>query len=237
MQINLIGCLFVLQSEKNINIRKSDIKSIKVLVDKNNSLPEIRFNGGNMKSILKKHLKDIIGSNIFHLEQVFTMSYEDSLDIIYLGITNIENIVKLNKDYELKIFKIKDNNTLTFGSKTFKYKTVEIEKNKNIEFFHEIDTKDNSLKRNLLNLLISYKKIRQNIDNSDIIFKFMGDSFTLEDVRILYELIKDTTVDKSNFRKKIIKYCEIIEGEEQTKKGFRPSKKYRFKPLKGDIWL
>ena len=237
MRINLIGCLYVLDSEKNTNIRKNDIKSIKVLVNKNNSLPEFIFNGGNMKSILRKNLKDLIGSNIFHLEQVFTMSYEDSIDVIYLGITNIGNISKLNKDYELKDFKIKDNNTITFGSEIFKYKTVEIEKNKNIEFVHEIDTNDYSIKRNLLNLLISYKKIRNNIDNTDIIFKFMGDSFTLEDVRILYELIKDTAVDKSNFRKKIIKYCERIEDEEQTKKGFRPSQKYKFKPLKGDVWL
>ena len=237
MQINLIGCLFVLNSEKNTNIRKNDIKSIKVLVNKTNSLPEIIFDGGNMKSILRKYLKDIIGTNLFHLEQVFTMSYKDSIDVIYLGITNIENISKLNKDYELKDFKIKDNNTIIFGSETFKYKTIEIEENNNIEFIHEINANNESIKRNLLNLLISYKKIRSNIDNTDIIFKFMGDSFTLEDVRILYELIKDTSVDKSNFRKKIIKYCEKIEDQEQSKKGFRPSQKYKFKPLKGDIWI
>lgn len=237
MQINLIECLFVLNSEKNTNIRKNDIKSIKVLVNKNNFLPEIIFNGGDMKSILRNNLKDIIGTNIFHLEQVFAMSYEDSIDVIYLGVTNIENISKLNKDYELKDFKIEDNKTITLGSEIYKYRTVEIEKNRNIEFIHEIDIKDYYIKRNLLNILISYKKIRSNIDNSDIIFKFMGNSFTLEDVRILYELIKDTTVDKSNFRKRIIKYCEKIEDEEQTKKGFRPSQKYKFKPLKGDIWL
>lgn len=237
MQINLIGCIFALKSEKNSNIRKKDIKSIKVLVDKNESLPQTIFNGGDTKSILRDYLKNIMGSNIFHLEQVFTMSYKDSIDIIYLGITNAENIVKLNNNYQLIDFKVKDNNTITFGNEIYNYKTVEIEENNNIEYIHEIDTKDTVINRNLLNLLISYKKIRSNIDNTDIIFKFMGSSFTLEDVRILYELIKDSSVDKSNFRKKIIKYCEKIEDNEQSKNGFRPSQKYKFKPLKGDVWI
>ena len=89
----------------------------------------------------------------------------------------------------------------------------------------------------MLNLLISYKRIRSNIDSTDIIFKFMGKTFTLEDVRIVYELIKDCSVDKSNFRKKIMKYCEKTDEIEETKNGYRPSQKYQFKPLKGDIWL
>lgn len=237
MQINLIGCIFALKSEKNSNIRKNDIKSIKVLVDKNETLPKTIFNGGDMKSILREYLKSIIGTNIFHLEQVFTMSYKDSIDIIYLGITNDENIVKLTNNYQLIDFKVESNTTITFGNVIYKYKTVEIEKNNNIEYIHEIDTKDTVINRNLLNLLISYKKIRSNIDNTDIIFKFMGSSFTLEDVRILYELIKDCSVDKSNYRKKIIKYCEKIEDNEQPKNGFRPSQKYKFKPLKGDAWI
>ena len=65
----------------------------------------------------------------------------------------------------------------------------------------------------------------------------MGSSFTLEDVRIVYELIKDCSVDKSNFRKKIIKYCEKIDTSTNEKNGYRPSQRYKFKPLKGDVWL
>ena len=85
--------------------------------------------------------------------------------------------------------------------------------------------------------MICYKKIRSNIDNTDILFKFMASTFTLEDVRILYELIKNTTVDKSNFRKKIIKYCEKTDTKDNKKIGYRPSQNYKFKPLKGDMWL
>ena len=33
MQINLVSCIFVLDSEKNDNIRKNDVKKLKVLVN------------------------------------------------------------------------------------------------------------------------------------------------------------------------------------------------------------
>ena len=75
------------------------------------------------------------------------------------------------------------------------------------------------------------------MDNSDIIFKFLGKTFSLEDVRMVYEKIKETSVDKSNFRKKIVKYCEETSAVDVDKKGYRPSKLYTFKVLKGDIWI
>lgn len=78
--------------------------------------------------------------------------------------------------------------------------------------------------------------MRSKLDNSDIIFKFMPKYFTLEDVRIVYEKIKEVTVDKSNFRKKIVKYCAESNAD-IIKKGYRPSKMYTFKVLKGDVWL
>ena len=236
MQVNLTVCLFVLDSEKNENIRKNDIKKIKILVDKKNMLPILKFTGINMKEQIRKHIFNIIGSNKFHLEQVYTIDYKNSVDIIYLGITNIENIINLNDKYQLIDFTLKNNSAVIFGDNIYKYKTKEIIENNNIEYVHEIKVNDEIIKKNILSILISYKRIRSNIDNTDIIFKFMGSSFTLEDVRIVYEMIKDTNVDKSNFRKKIIKYCEKTEGE-NTKNGFRPSQRYKFKLLKGDAWL
>lgn len=237
MQVNLIGSLFILDSEKNDNIRKNDIKKIKVLVSDSNILPAISFHGGDMKEQIREKMANIIGSDIFHLEQVFTMGYENHVEVIYLGITNIENIKELDSNYQLTDFEVKDNHIIQFGEEKYNYKTMEIEKNNNIEYVHVIETEDSVIERNLSNLLVSYKKIRSNADSTDILFKFMGNSFTLEEVRILYEMIKDTSVDKSNFRKKIIKYCEKVDEKTETKNGFRPSQKYRFKPLKGDIWI
>lgn len=238
MKLNLIGCLFVLETEKNTNIRKNNIEKIKILTTKDYKLPSVAFDGKGIKNQIKKNLSSIIGSNFFHLEQVFTVDYGQEIDVIYLGITNIENIKKLDSNYQLIDFKVENNNTITFGDKLYLYKTIEIENYNNIEYIHEIQSDDDDIKKTLLNILISYKKIRVNADSSDIIFKFMGSSFTLEDVRILYEMIKDTKVDKSNFRKKILKYCEKIDNVKTNEKnGFRPSQKYKFKPLKEDIWI
>lgn len=237
MQINLISCIFVLDSEKNDNIRKNDIKKIKVLVNDSNELPIINIERSELKKQVKKNISSIIGTNFFHLEQVYTMDYKDTIDIIYLGVTNIEYVNKLKNGYKLVDFSIKDNCLILFDGKEYQYKTIELEENNNIEYIHEINTRDLEFSRTLMNLLISYKRIRNNIDSTDIIFKFMGSSFTLEDVRIVYELLKDCNVDKSNFRKKIIKYCEKVEESIDIKNGYRPSQRYKFKPLKGDVWL
>lgn len=234
MSINIVTCMFILDSEKNDNIRKNDIKKIKVLTDNENNLPIISYSGKELKNEVKEYITNIVGTNIFHLEQVYTLDSNNSINIIYLAITN-NNHIKLNNDYKLVDFNIKDN-IITFDNNNIKYQTIEKESNNNIEYFHEFETKDNKLKNDLMCLLISYKRIRSNILNTDIIFKFMDDSFTLEDVRILYELITEKTVDKSNFRKKIVKYCEKTTNV-NVKQGYRPSQRYKFKPLKGDIWV
>lgn len=237
MKINIVNCIFILDSVKNDNIRKNDIKKIKVLVDSNNNLPSFEYTSGDLKNENKSFISKLIGSNTFHLEQVYTMDYKSDIDIIYLGVTNIDNISELKEDFKLVDFEIKDNSLTILDNKEFEYKTIELEDNNNIEYIHDIRIKDEQVKRTLMNLLISYKRIRNSIDSTDIIFKFMPSVFTLEDVRIVYELIKDTSVDKSNFRKKIIKYVEETEFVSEEKNGYRPSKKYKFRPLKGDVWL
>lgn len=237
MQVNLVSCIFVLDSKKNDNIRKNDVKKLKVLVNSSNELPIVSIKGSGIKKQVRNTISNIIGSNFFHLEQVYTMDYKSDIDIIYLGVTNIDNIKSLKRDYKLVDFKIKGNNLIILDNKNYEYQTIELEDNNNIEYLHDIKIKDEQIKRILMNLLISYKRIRNNIDTTDIIFKFMGDSFTLEDVRIVYELIKDCRVDKSNFRKKIIKYCEKVDSFINEKNGYRPSQRYKFKPLKGDVWL
>ena len=237
MQINLISCLFVLDSEKNENIRKNDIKKIKVLVDKNGNLPSIINRGKHMRTKVNELLASIIGTDLFHTQQVCAMSYDDSMDIVYVGATNIDNIKELDNNYELVEFKVQNNNSITLGKEVYKYKTVEIIENKNIIYKQIIDITNEPLKRKIKNMLLSYKRIRVDIDTTDILFKFMPREFTLEDVRILYEIIRDKEVDKSNFRKKINKYCKKVNKIIDDKIGYRPSQKYEFIPLKGDVWL
>ena len=236
MSINLICCLFVLDNEKNQNIRKNDTKKLRILVRQDNSLIKVAFKKDHMKSDLKNEIKRIIGTCSFHLEQVFSHNIKGNVDIIYLGLTNMEYIKKLDQSYKLVDFDLIDNKVIVFDKEKYNYKTKEVVEGKNIEYFHEIKAKDDNIRNTLLEILISFKRIRSNIDNTDIAFKLLGDTFTLEDVRATYELITKTSVDKSNFRKKIIKYCSQT-SEKDEKTGFRPSLKYTFKPVKGDLWV
>ena len=237
VELTSFGCgpdAFVIDEISEVLKRKGKSLTLLKIDDVNNTIETCK----GVKNQVRNNLSSIIGSKIFHLEQVFAMDYEKEIDIIYLGVANIENVKKLDNNYQLIDFKVENNNTITFGNDLYSFKTIEIENYNNIEYIHEIKTDDVNIKRTLLDTLISYKRIRVNADSSDIIFKFMGSSFTLEDVRILYEMVKDIKVDKSNFRKKIIKYCEKIEDAKTDKKiGFRPSQKYRFKLLREDIWI
>lgn len=241
MNINLVCCLFILDKESSNNIRKNDIKKIKVLVKEDNTFPYVSFKGeDDLKKILNSHIASIINSDIFHLEQVFTFGdkkyFDNSVDIIYLGATNIANVKELSNEYKLIDFNVTDNKIINFDSDIYEYKTIEKITNLNIEYFHEIYVDDINLEKVLLELLIAYKRLRTKIDNSDIIFKFMDKEFTLEDVRNVYEMVKGVQVDKSNFRKKIVKYVEK-KADKIDNKGHRPTQLYSFKPLKDDIWL
>jgi len=241
MNINLVPCLFVLDQEINDNIRKNDVKRIKLLVKNNNNLPSVKFTlEGGLKGLVREYVSSIISSNIFHLEQVFAIGdkkyFDDSIDLIFLSVTNIENIKDLDKNYKLIDFSISNNSIINFDNEIYDYKTEEKISNNNIEYVHNIFVDDIELEKTLLEILVSYKRLRTNIDNSDIIFKFMAKKFTLEDVRNVYEMVKDVSVDKSNFRKRIVKYVEKVE-QRIINKGHRPTQLYSFKPLKNDIWL
>ena len=50
MKVNLVGCLFVLDTEKNKNIRKNDIQKIKILTTKDFGLPSVLFEGKGVKN-------------------------------------------------------------------------------------------------------------------------------------------------------------------------------------------
>lgn len=241
MKINLVSCLFVLDTESSNNIRKNDNKKLKLLVKNNNTLPSINYDDGSgLKCFIKNYISSIINSDIFHLEQVFALGdkkyFNDSIDIVFLSVTNIENINNLSSEYKLIDFSISNNSLIKFGNNMYEYKTVERFSDRNVDYVHNIYVDDVNIEKTLLEILVSYKRLRTMLDSSDIMFKFMPKEFTLEDVRIVYELVKDKQVDKSNFRKRIIKYVEKC-NDKVDNKGYRPTQLYRFKPLVDDIWL
>lgn len=243
MYLSIVGCIFVLDNKINTNKKKNDIKSLKVLVRKDNKdLIRCDFKQDvSIKENIRDSIKEIIGSDNFHLEQVYTLGDkryfgDKKVDILYLGLTNIENIKKLDKEYELIDIAINNDKEIILGDNRFKYKTEKLLKAGSLEYYHKIDVTDLNLEKELLEILIVYKHLRVRLDNTDICFKLLPREFTLEDVRIVYELIKDVKVDKSNFRKKIVKYCvkvaEIVDG-----KGYRPSQMYKFNPDSVKDWI
>ncbi len=241
MKINLVSCLFVLDTESSDNIRKNDTKKLKLLVKNNNTLPSINYDDGSgLKGFIRNYISSIINSDIFHLEQVFALGdkkyFNDSIDIVFLSVTNIENINNLSSEYKLIDFSISNNSLINFENNIYEYKTVERFSDRNVDYVHNIYVDDVNVEKTLLEILVSYKRLRTMVDSSDIIFKFMPKDFTLEDVRGVYEMIKDKQVDKSNFRKRIIKYVEKC-NDKVDNKGYRPTQLYTFKPLVDDIWL
>lgn len=242
MKISIVGCLFVLDSIRSDYIKKNDTKVLNVVLNKETKeLINIDFDEkSDVKELIREKITSIIGSNKFHLEQVYTLGeskyYEDNrIDIIYMALTNSENIKKMDAKYELVPFNLKDSN-IELGNKAFEFKTKEKVKNNNIEYYHDVKTDDLKTEKKLIELLTVYKYLRFRIDNTDVCFKLLPELFALEDVRILYEMIKDKSVDKSNFRKKILKFCEktdVIIGD----KGYRPTQMYKFNPENNDTWL
>lgn len=240
MKIKLIGCIFVLDEIISQNIKKNNEKYINVLVDKKDILIKVDVDKeDDIKNTIRNKIIDILGNDKFHLEQVYTLGdkkylFNDEIDIIYIAITNHENIKKDLKEYKLKKFDVKDNKII-FGEQIYNYYTEQKITNGGIEYFHVIDTDDLKLEKQLLEILISYKHLKSRINNTDILFKFLPNSFTLEDVRQLYELITKNNVDKSNFRKRILNYVEDL--NKIVTKGYRPTKLYKYKANKNDIWI
>lgn len=241
MKLRIDCCLFVLENIQNDNKRKNDLKKLKVLVDSKNNLVTLDYDSKlSLKNNVKNKIKNIIGSDTFHLEQVYTLGeveYADmGLSIIYLGVTNEENIKKLDDNYKLVDFDIIKNKEILFDEKTIKYTSKSRKFGNNLEYYHEIKTDDINLEKKLMELIISYKQLVSKIDYTDIMFKFLPKYYTLEDVRIVYEKIKNVEVDKSNFRKRIMKYCKETD-KVVSDKGYRPTKLYEFVLDENDIWV
>ncbi len=233
--------MLVLESTPNPDIRKNDIKTIKILMQRDKcELPCVVPDASDdIKQQMRNVLRDITGTELFHLEQVYTLGdkkylSQGGLDILHLAITNTTHINKIRPDYELVEISIQ-NNTIKIGNNKYQYKTIE-KIGYNVEYFFETNATDVHCDKTLIEVLTVWKYLRSRLDNTDAIFKFMPAEFTPEDVRQVYEIISQRSVDKSNFHKRITKYCTEI-PDKTTHRGHRPGKIYKFKAKAGDAWL
>lgn len=75
----------------------------------------------------------------------------------------------------------------------------------------------------------AYKKLRDDLEYSAIAFQLLPKKFTLTELQKAYETILHKTLDKRNFRKKMISLDILIELDEYTKNSSkRPAKLYMF---------
>ena len=75
---------------------------------------------------------------------------------------------------------------------------------------------------------MAHKRLSDKLDYSTIAFQFLSDTFTLNEIQNIYEIIYQTPVDKRNFRKWILSLKQIEETGELSKGGaHRPAKLYR----------
>ena len=240
MKLNLTCVMLIMDEITNQDIRKNSIKKLGLLVHrKNGALPTVSVNDNcDIKAQIRNELANALGTDSFHLEQVYTLGdkkYLDlsGIDIIHIGITNNSYIKQILPEYDLIDVSIK-NNVITLGDKTYTYVTKE-KVGFSIEYFFETDAKNIQEDKLLIELLTAWKHMRSHLDNSDILFKFLPSEFTLEDARQVYMLLSERNVDKSNFHKKITKYCTEVPGK-TSGAGYRPSKQYKFNLKLGDLW-
>jgi len=74
-----------------------------------------------------------------------------------------------------------------------------------------------------------FQKIRNKIGYQPIAFELLPEKFTLTQLQHLYEVILNTTLDKRNFRKKMLNYGILKELDEKQKGvSYRAAKLYKF---------
>lgn len=72
---------------------------------------------------------------------------------------------------------------------------------------------------------------------STIAFQLMAETFTLSELQRVYEIILDETLDKRNYRKRILSLDEIEDtGETRAEGAHRPAALYRLKNPTHVIW-
>lgn len=236
MKLNIVCCLFVLDDIKSTSVKRNDEKILKVLVNKETKeLFRVEFdNKEDIRTLAKQELAKIINTTKFHTEQVYTFGdskffSDNRIDIIYIAVAKLNDIKKINEEYEFVPFVASTTKNIRLADKEYTYDITKVEENNKVKYYHNIKNIPLKEEKNILEILTAYKYLKARIANTSIIFNLLPEVFTLEDVRQTYELIREETVDKSNFRKKYARYCRKIDLR-VADKGYRPPQLYTFNP-------
>lgn len=76
-------------------------------------------------------------------------------------------------------------------------------------------------------------RLKSRLQYTNIAWSLLQDEFTLTDLQRVYEIILDTTIDKRNFRKRILSLDLIVStGKKRGGEANRPAELYKFKHRK-----
>ena len=150
----------------------------------------------------KSNLKDV------YLEQIYTfgdpLRYPNSrvITVAYFALIRSENLI-------LKFDKSADNIKEVSWHSVYDLPPLAFDHQKIIEY--------------------AAKRLRDDLEHSAIAFQLLPPKFTLTELQKAYEIILNTTLDKRNFRKKMISMNILIELDEYSKsKSKRPARLYSF---------
>ncbi len=82
-------------------------------------------------------------------------------------------------------------------------------------------------------LAAALERLRNKLRREPVGFELLPPKFTLSQLQRLYEAVLGTTLDKRNFRKKVLGYDLLVPLKEKHREGaHRPAQLFRFDPVK-----
>lgn len=79
-------------------------------------------------------------------------------------------------------------------------------------------------------IALAHRRLVAKLSYSNIALQFMPETFTLSELQRVYETVQGETLDKRNFRKRILALGQIEETGRQRRSGkHRPAREYRIK--------
>ncbi|MEM0952356.1 MAG: NUDIX domain-containing protein [Cyanobacteria bacterium P01_H01_bin.74] len=79
---------------------------------------------------------------------------------------------------------------------------------------------------------IALKKLKRHLESSSVAFQLLPEAFTLTELQRVYELILNKTLDKRNFRKKILASMLLQDTGKTKMEGYhRPAQLYAFRTV------
>lgn len=163
----------------------------------------------NLNDSVNRVLLELTGLKDIYFDQVHTFGEVDRhpqgrvLTIAY------NTLVKIS-DYKL--------NPSSFAKEA---KWISVSKAKNLAFDHK-----NILKK-------CFDELKRSVRTKPIGFELLPKQFTLSELQTLYEVILEVTLDKRNFRKKILQMNFLLDTDIlQENVSHRPAKLYEFDEIK-----